>query len=68
MLGEESIVSKALYLYGKYGRKCGGHKCEGVCALPGKVWYIYNVVEIPIRREERERDWEALHRIFGVDE
>ena len=37
MLGEESYVSKARYLYGKHGRIYGGHKCEGGCALPGEI-------------------------------
>ncbi len=37
MLGEESIISKAQYLYGKYGRICGRHKCEGECVLPGEI-------------------------------
>ena len=35
--GEESINSKALNLSGKHGRRCGGHKREGKCALPGEV-------------------------------
>ena len=37
MLGEESIISKARYLSGKHGRRCGGYKREGKCALPGEV-------------------------------
>ena len=37
VLGEESIVSKALNLSGKHGRKCDGHKREGKCALPGEA-------------------------------
>ena len=37
VLGKESNLSKAQYLYGKHGRICGGHKCEGVCALPGEI-------------------------------
>ena len=37
MLGEESDVFKARYLYGKHRRICGGHKREGVCALPGEI-------------------------------
>jgi len=37
MPGKESIIFKALYLYGKHGRICGGHKREGGCALPGEV-------------------------------
>ena len=37
MLGEESIISKAQNLSGKHGRRCGGYKREGKCALPGEV-------------------------------
>ena len=37
VLGEKANIFKALYLYGKHERKCGGHKCEGECALPGEV-------------------------------
>ena len=37
MLGKESIISEARYLYGKRERRCGGHKREGKCALPGEV-------------------------------
>ena len=36
VLGEESIVSEAQYLYGKHGRRCGGHKCEGHASYPGR--------------------------------
>ena len=37
MLDEKSIIFKVRYLYGKHGRRCGGHKREGGCALPGEV-------------------------------
>ena len=37
VLGEESRISEALYLSGKHGRICGGHKCEGESALPGEI-------------------------------
>ncbi len=37
MLDEKSIIFKVRYLYGKYGRRCGRHKREGECALPGEV-------------------------------
>ena len=37
MLDKKPIIFKVQYLYGKHGRKCGGHKREGVCALPGEV-------------------------------
>ena len=37
VLGEKAIRFKALILSGKHGRRCGGHKREGKCALPGEV-------------------------------
>lgn len=37
MLGEESYISKAQNLSRKHGRRCGGYKREGKCALPGEV-------------------------------
>ena len=37
MLDEEAHIFKVLYLYGKHGRICGGHKREGEGALPGEV-------------------------------
>ena len=37
MLGKEAIIFKALTLSGKHGRRCGGHKREGECALSGEV-------------------------------
>jgi len=36
-LDEEAIIFKVRYLYGKLGRRCGGHKREGGGALPGEV-------------------------------
>ena len=36
-LDKEASIFKVQYLYGKLGRKCGGHKREGGCALPGEV-------------------------------
>jgi hypothetical protein len=37
MLDKEANIFEVPYLYGKHGRICGGHKCEGDCALPGEV-------------------------------
>jgi len=37
MLGKKATKFKALSLYGKHVRRCGGHKWEGKCALPGEV-------------------------------
>ena len=37
VMGEKANKFKARYLYGNHGSICGGHKCEGGCALPGEV-------------------------------
>ena len=37
MLDEKANIFKVLYLHGKHGRKCGRHKHEGECALPGEI-------------------------------
>ena len=37
MPDEKAIIFKVRYLSGRHGRKCGGHKREGGCALPGEV-------------------------------
>jgi hypothetical protein len=37
VLDEKSIIFKVRYLYGKQGRRCGRHKRDGECALPGEV-------------------------------
>jgi len=36
-LDEKANIFKVRYLYGKLVRRCGGHKREGGCALPGEV-------------------------------
>jgi hypothetical protein len=36
-LDEEANIFEVQYLYGRLGRKCGGHKREGGCALPGEI-------------------------------
>jgi len=40
MPDEEANNSKVQYLYGKHGGRCGGHKREGGCALPGETSQI----------------------------
>jgi len=37
MLDEKALIFKVRYLYGKHGRRCGGYKREGECALPGEI-------------------------------
>ena len=37
MSDEKSILFKVQSLYGRHGRRCGGHKRECGCAIPGEV-------------------------------
>ena len=37
MMGEKANIFKAQSLHGSHGRRCGGHKRGGQCALPGEV-------------------------------
>src|SRR3989442_7980551 len=37
MLDEKANRFKVQYLYGEHVCKCGGHKREGGCALPGEI-------------------------------
>ena len=37
MPDEEATISEVRYLTGRYERRCGGHKREGGCALPGET-------------------------------
>ncbi|MGI9571156.1 MAG: hypothetical protein ACR2PH_15795 [Desulfobulbia bacterium] len=39
MLDEKSNIFKVRYLSGKHCRRCGGHKREGGCTLPGEISY-----------------------------
>ena len=39
-LDEKANIFKVQYLYGKLGRRCGGHKREGGCALPGEICHL----------------------------
>jgi hypothetical protein len=34
---EKANIFKVQYLYGTCRRRCGGHKREGRCALPGEI-------------------------------
>ena len=45
-LGKEANVSKAQYLHGKLDRRCGGHKREGECALPGEICLLALVLPL----------------------
>jgi len=51
-MGEKSNIFKARYLYGNHGSRCGGHKCEGRCALPGEVCRYVSSETVGNRRRE----------------
>ena len=36
-LDERAHIFKVQYLHGKRGRRCGRHKRDGECALPGEI-------------------------------
>jgi hypothetical protein len=38
--GKRAKVLEVRYLYGTFGRICGGHKREGKSALPGEVCHL----------------------------
>lgn len=44
MLDKKANVFEVQYLYGKHRRRCGGHKREGTCALPGEVCLTCHVL------------------------
>jgi len=37
MPDKKSNIFKVPYLYGRHGRRCGRHKRESGCALPGEI-------------------------------
>ena len=37
MPDEKARIFEVQNLSGRHGRKCGGHKREGGCALPGEI-------------------------------
>ena len=52
MLDEEAMISKVQYLHGKHGRRCGRHKREGECALPGEISSLALATVAERQREE----------------
>jgi len=69
VLGEKAQIFKAQYLYGKHRRICGGHKCEGVCALPGEVCRYVTSESVDNRRREAplNRQKSAEDIVSGFD-
>lgn len=58
MLDEKAIIFKVQYPYGKHVRRCGGHKCEGDCALPGEVSEFAKVL-LSLRDDEMSSEKSA---------
>ena len=54
-LDEEANIFKVRYLYGKLVRRCGGHKREGECALPGEICQLVTYYH---HREVMRKSWQ----------
>jgi hypothetical protein len=52
MTGKKAISFKAQYLYGSHASRCGGHTCEGRCALPGEICRYVTSESVDNRRRE----------------
>jgi hypothetical protein len=52
MLDKEANISKVRYLTGRHVRRCGGHKREGGCALPGETLRDAVCATVVMRRRE----------------
>jgi len=69
VMGEESIIFKARYLYGNHGSRYGGYKCEGGCALPGEIcrYVISESVDNRRREASLNRQKSADDIVGGID-
>jgi len=61
-LDERAHRLKVQYLYGKRGSRHGGHKREGVCALPGE---ISRLVQLLSSRGDGKRLEKSAEGIVG---
>ena len=52
VMGEKAHMFKARYLYGNHASICGGHTCEGRCALPGEICRYVTSESVDNRRRE----------------
>ena len=64
MLDEKANISKVQYLHGKHGRRCGRHKREGECALPGEI--LSFAVKLPHSKEYGMNDKRSAEGIVPV--
>ena len=61
MLDEKAIIFKVRCLHGKHRRRCGGHKREGECAIPGEISSLA-LATVAHRRGKKGLRKEALYR------
>ena len=61
MPDEKATIFKVPYLYGRHGRRCGGHKREGGRALPGEVCRYARKVGAVVRRRKRPAEVSRGH-------
>jgi hypothetical protein len=52
MLDKEANISKVRYLTGRHACRCGGHKREGGCALPGEASRYADCATVAGRRRD----------------
>ena len=50
MPDKKAIIFKVRYLTGRHVRRCGGHKREGGCALPGETSQHAVCATVAVRR------------------
>ena len=62
MLGEEAYIFEARNLSGEHGRRCGGHKREGGCVIPGEVSMRVSHYGEYQGLQERRRSWKGMEK------
>ncbi|MFZ5906270.1 MAG: hypothetical protein ACOYVJ_02525 [Nitrospirota bacterium] len=63
MPDEKAINFKVRYLYGRHGGRCGRHKREGGCALPGETSEF--ALELLSSRDDGKNSEESAEAIVG---
>jgi hypothetical protein len=67
MLDERAYRLKVRYLSGKHGSRCGGHKREGMCALPGEICPPVSIAwELPTSRDAVKGGQKSAEAIVGI--
>ena len=64
MSDEKANIFKVLYLHGRHGRICGGHKREGGSALPGEICRF--AARLPWSRDQGTNRQKSAEAIVGA--